>query len=113
MKRVRLTTFAALLFAFLVVTPSSAPSALYEVSVNDCVVIIDVPVETGSASLDVERWIILDTVRRYRPTTDEEWIYVLADSVHREATAVRFEPVIEAISEAGGDIVHILEEERQ
>jgi biopolymer transport protein ExbD len=33
--------------------------------------------------------------------------------VHREATAVRFEPVIEAISEAGGDIVHILEEERQ
>jgi len=33
--------------------------------------------------------------------------------VHREATAVRFEPVIEAISEAGGDLVHILEEERQ
>ncbi|MHC4400804.1 MAG: ExbD/TolR family protein [Planctomycetota bacterium] len=33
--------------------------------------------------------------------------------IHREATAVRFEPVIEAISEAGGDMVHILEEERQ
>jgi biopolymer transport protein ExbD len=33
--------------------------------------------------------------------------------VHRETTAVRFEPVIEAISEAGGDMVHILEEERQ
>ena len=33
--------------------------------------------------------------------------------VHREATADRFEPVIEAISEAGGDMVHILEEERQ
>jgi biopolymer transport protein ExbD len=32
--------------------------------------------------------------------------------VHREATAIRFEPVIEAISEAGGDLVHILEEER-
>jgi biopolymer transport protein ExbD len=33
--------------------------------------------------------------------------------VHRLATAVRFEPVIEAVSEAGGDMVHILEEERQ
>jgi biopolymer transport protein ExbD len=32
--------------------------------------------------------------------------------VHREAAAMRFEPVIEAISEAGGDLVHILEEER-
>jgi biopolymer transport protein ExbD len=32
--------------------------------------------------------------------------------VHRESTAMRFEPVIEAISEAGGDMVHILEEER-
>jgi biopolymer transport protein ExbD len=32
--------------------------------------------------------------------------------VDRETTAVRFEPVIEAISEAGGDMVHILEEER-
>ena len=33
--------------------------------------------------------------------------------IHRETTAVRFEPVIEAISEAGGDLVHVLEEERQ
>jgi biopolymer transport protein ExbD len=33
--------------------------------------------------------------------------------VHREITAIRFEPVIEAISEAGGDLVHILEDERQ
>ena len=32
--------------------------------------------------------------------------------VDRETTAIRFEPVIEAISEAGGDMVHILEEER-
>ena len=32
--------------------------------------------------------------------------------VHKEATAQRFEPVIEAISEAGGDLVHILEKER-
>jgi len=32
--------------------------------------------------------------------------------VHNETQAVRFEPVIEAISEAGGDMVHILEKER-
>lgn len=30
---------------------------------------------------------------------------------HDEAAAQRFEPVIEAISEAGGDLVHILEQE--
>ena len=33
--------------------------------------------------------------------------------VDRNVTALRFEPVIEAISEAGGDLVHILEEKRQ
>jgi biopolymer transport protein ExbD len=33
--------------------------------------------------------------------------------VHRETPAMRFEPVIEAISEAGGDMVHILEEQRE
>jgi biopolymer transport protein ExbD len=33
--------------------------------------------------------------------------------VHSEAQAMRFEPVIEAISEAGGDMVHILEEQRK
>lgn len=32
--------------------------------------------------------------------------------VHKEATALYYEPVIEAISEAGGDLVHILEEQR-
>ena len=32
--------------------------------------------------------------------------------VHREATALRFEPVIEAISSAGGELVHIVEEDR-
>jgi biopolymer transport protein ExbD len=32
--------------------------------------------------------------------------------VHREATALYYEPVIEAISEAGGELVHILEEKR-
>jgi biopolymer transport protein ExbD len=32
--------------------------------------------------------------------------------VHKEAMAGRFEPVIEAISEAGGDLVHVLEEKK-
>ena len=31
----------------------------------------------------------------------------------REAQAMRFEPVIEAISEAGGDLVHILQDQRE
>ena len=33
--------------------------------------------------------------------------------VHSESTALRFEPVIEAISEAGGDLIHIVEEQRE
>ena len=33
--------------------------------------------------------------------------------VHHEVTAVYFEPVIEAISEAGGELHHILEEEKR
>ena len=33
--------------------------------------------------------------------------------VHHEVTAVYFEPVIEAISEAGGELHHILKEERK
>src|SRR5688572_2467547 len=33
--------------------------------------------------------------------------------VHKDIQAARFEPVIEAISEAGGDLVHILEEKKQ
>ncbi len=32
--------------------------------------------------------------------------------VHSDTLAQRFEPVIEAISEAGGDLVHIVEEQR-
>lgn len=32
--------------------------------------------------------------------------------IHNETLAQRFEPVIEAISEAGGDLVHIVEEEK-
>ena len=33
--------------------------------------------------------------------------------VHQEILAQRFEPVIEAISEAGGDLVHIVEDEKK
>ncbi len=32
--------------------------------------------------------------------------------IHNDTLAQRFEPVIEAISEAGGDLVHIVEEEQ-
>ena len=32
--------------------------------------------------------------------------------VHKEATALYYEPVIESISEAGGDLVHILQEKK-
>ena len=33
--------------------------------------------------------------------------------VHHEVTAIYFEPVIEAVSEAGGELHHILEEEKK
>lgn len=33
--------------------------------------------------------------------------------VHQETLAQRFEPILEAISEAGGDLVHILEENKK
>ena len=33
--------------------------------------------------------------------------------VHREAQALYFEPAIEAISEVGGDIVHVLEQKQE
>ncbi|MEL0120882.1 MAG: biopolymer transporter ExbD [Opitutae bacterium] len=33
--------------------------------------------------------------------------------VHKDATATYFEPFIEAISEAGGDLLHVLEDERK
>ena len=32
--------------------------------------------------------------------------------VHKDATAMYYEPVIEAVSEAGGDLVHVLEEQK-
>ena len=33
--------------------------------------------------------------------------------VHREAQAMYYEPVIEAICEAGGDLIHVLEEQKE
>ena len=33
--------------------------------------------------------------------------------VHREAQAMYYEPVIEAICEAGGDLIHVLEERKE
>lgn len=33
--------------------------------------------------------------------------------VHKDATAMYYEPVIESISEAGGDLVHVLEERKR
>lgn len=33
--------------------------------------------------------------------------------IHGETTALRFEPIIEAISKAGGDMVHILDKEKK
>ena len=42
------------------------------------------------------------------PTVQGDRIVLL--KVHKDATAMYYEAVIEAISEAGGDLVHILEE---
>ena len=33
--------------------------------------------------------------------------------VHQEILAQRFEPILEAVSEAGGDLVHILDENKK
>lgn len=33
--------------------------------------------------------------------------------VHRETTALRFEPILEAISKAGGDLFHVVEDEKR
>lgn len=33
--------------------------------------------------------------------------------IHQETLAQRFEPILEAVSEAGGDLVHILEETKK
>jgi soluble lytic murein transglycosylase len=93
MKRVRLTTFAALLAALMVVTPSNAPSALRDATENSAIV---GTVEVIDTTLDVEKQIIVETVRHYRPTTDDEWVLVLADTVHRESLAAGVDPLLVA-----------------
>jgi len=32
--------------------------------------------------------------------------------IHKDTLASTFEPIMEAVSQAGGDVVHVLEEER-
>jgi soluble lytic murein transglycosylase-like protein len=48
----------------------------------------------AGATPDIERNIILDTVRRYRPTADDSWRVVLAETVHREAAAAGMDPLL-------------------
>jgi len=48
----------------------------------------------ADATPDIERNIILDTVRRYRPTADDSWRVVLAETVHREAAAAGMDPLL-------------------
>ena len=33
--------------------------------------------------------------------------------IHKETLAGRFEPILEAVSQAGGEIVHVVEEEKR
>lgn len=33
--------------------------------------------------------------------------------IHSDSQALRFEPILEAVSEAGGEIVHVLEEKKE
>ena len=94
MKRVRLTTFAALLAALMVVTPSNTPSALRDATETDSAIAGNVGVI--DTTLDVEKQIIVETVRHYRPTTDDEWVFVLADTVHRESLAAGVDPLLVA-----------------
>jgi soluble lytic murein transglycosylase len=42
----------------------------------------------------VEKNIILNTVRRYRPTAEDSWRSVLAEAVHREAAAAGMDPLL-------------------
>lgn len=61
--------------------------------------------EIGIASLAKA----LENVLAGATTQEERKVFL---KVHREAIARRFEPVIEAISEAGGQLVHVLEEDK-
>ena len=56
--------------------------------------------------------VLIDTDAKLYLNGQEVGISQLSEMI-RETPALRFEPVIEAISEAGGDMVHILEEQRE
>ena len=50
----------------------------------------------------------IESLLKNRPAGDRTVLL----KIHKEAQAQRFEPIIEAVSEAGGELVHILEEEK-
>ncbi len=50
----------------------------------------------------------IDNLLKNKPAGDRTVLL----KIHKEAQAQRFEPIIEAVSEAGGEIVHILDEEK-
>ena len=95
MKRMKLLIFATLLFGLSVASPPSAPSAL-----DDLAVVTRADVVAGDAmagtTTDIDKKILLATVRRYRPTANERWVSVLAESVHREARAAGVDPLLVA-----------------
>ncbi len=45
--------------------------------------------------------------------TDEAGKRTVLLKIHKNATAATFEPIIEAVSQAGGDLVHVLAEEQE
>ena len=79
---------------------------------------------TMNASVVIDKYNVTHLNGREIPisTLSEELKVILGENVvgrrtvllkvHHEVTAVYFEPVIEAISEAGGELHHILEEDK-
>ena len=80
---------------------------------------------TMNASVVIDKYNVTHLNGREAPvsTLSEEFKVILGENVagrrtvllkvHHEVTAIYFEPVIEAISEAGGELHHILEEDKQ
>ena len=87
--RMKLLAIATLLFALSVASAPSAPNALGGLAAAPANRSV-----TATGSADIEKEIILATVRRYRPTTSERWVGVLADSVHSEARAAGVDPLL-------------------
>jgi biopolymer transport protein ExbD len=61
--------------------------------------------ETGQPGLAA----MIEEMLAGRPAGDRTVLF----KVHREVTAQTFEPVIESISEAGGELVHIVEDKKK